>query len=290
MLNGVDTDPYDPCVCEDVDGDGVNCDDCSVTCGPPDPANDGPDNDGDGICDDTDPDDDNDTVPDVDDTDPFDPFICQDTETTGRAGDGCDDCQVTGGPPDIYNDGPDADGDSWCDPSDNCPDDANLDQSDIDGDGVGDVCDNCVETPNGPDAGTCILTPPPGLTADQIAGTPCVNNGECTSICSLNQEDSDGDDTGDACDPCPGDPGKEIPGDGVGQAPGICGCGVEDVGDDDNDGVLNCVDQCPGVDDAIFAPECVGQIPTVSEWGLVILALLLLIGAKIHFARKPVVS
>lgn len=38
-----------------------------------------------------------------------------------------------------------------------------------------------------------------------------------------------------------------------------------------------------GVDDAIFSPQCVSAIPTVSAWGLVVLALLLLTGAKLVF-------
>ncbi|MCK4660634.1 MAG: hypothetical protein KAV82_14020, partial [Phycisphaerae bacterium] len=54
VLDGDDTDPLDPDVCEDTDGDG--CDDCSVGTddfGPladNNPANDGTDTDGDGIC------------------------------------------------------------------------------------------------------------------------------------------------------------------------------------------------------------------------------------------------
>ena len=53
--------------------------------------------------------------------------------------------------------------------------------------------------------------------------------------------------------------------------------------DSDGDGVFDCDDQCPGVDDAIFVPQCRGAIPTVSQWGLVILALLLLAAGKIAF-------
>ncbi len=44
----LDPDPDDPHACGDSDGD--TCDDCSVT-GLPNPSNDGPDRDGDGICD-----------------------------------------------------------------------------------------------------------------------------------------------------------------------------------------------------------------------------------------------
>lgn len=238
VLNGDDTDPYDPCVCEDTDAD--TCDDCAVTCGPPDPANDGADFDGDGLCDAGDPDDDNDTVDDGDDADPFDQYVCLDAD-----GDGCDDCSIEG-VPNPANDGPDADGDGVCDPGDNCPTVANPGQGDLDVDGVGDACDNC----------------------------PAIYNPF--------QENNDGDAKGNACEECDDDPNKFDP--------GICGCGVPDEGDEDEDGVLDCVDECPGVDDNLFAPGCIGAIPTISEWGLVILGLLLLVGAKVYFGRKPAVS
>jgi len=111
----------------DSDGDGVpdESDNCPETY---DTGN--GDNDGDGIpgtqpppgatwggdaCDD---DDDNDTVLDVDDDDPFDQYVCQDVDT-----DTCDDCTVTGGPPDTANDGPDNEPDGLCDAGD--PDDDN---------------------------------------------------------------------------------------------------------------------------------------------------------------------
>jgi len=111
VLDVDDTDPFDPSICQDLDGDG--CDDCAVTIGPPDPANDGPDLDGDGLCDDGDDDIDGDSVPNEEDTDPLDPTICQDLD-----GDTCDDCSVTGGPPDTTNDGVDTDGDGICDATD----------------------------------------------------------------------------------------------------------------------------------------------------------------------------
>ena len=90
----------------------------------------------------------------------------------------------------------------------------------------------------------------------------------------------DGDGLRDACDACPADPNKI--------EPGICGCGVDDFADTDTDGdgVADCDDDCPGVDDAIFAPCDPNAIPAVSLWGLVVLALLLLTGAKIKFSRR----
>ena len=56
--------------------------------------------------------------------------------------------------------------------------------------------------------------------------------------------------------------------------------------DEDADGVADCNDQCPGVDDGVFAPGCATAIPAVSQWGLVILALLLLTAGKVYFARR----
>ena len=65
------------------------CDDCSS--GTDDPANDGTDTDGDGLCDAGDPDDDNDGVADGSDSDPLDNLLCRDAmtptaATTARAG------------------------------------------------------------------------------------------------------------------------------------------------------------------------------------------------------------
>ena len=76
-----------------------------------------PDNDGDGVPDETDDDDDNDGVLDIQDSEPLDPDVCQDLD-----GDTCDDCAIGTddfGPlpdNDPANDGPDADEDGICDP------------------------------------------------------------------------------------------------------------------------------------------------------------------------------
>jgi len=87
-------DPDDCFVCSDNDGD--TCDDC--TSGTYDPANDGWDYDGDGICDAGDLDDDNDGVDDYSDSDDNNEFVCSDTDV-----DGCDDC--SSGMYDPLNDG-----------------------------------------------------------------------------------------------------------------------------------------------------------------------------------------
>ncbi|MDX2361074.1 MAG: T9SS type A sorting domain-containing protein [Crocinitomicaceae bacterium] len=141
----MDTNPLNPFLCQDADSD--TCDDCANGTdgfGPladNDPANDGLDTDGDGICDSGDPDDDNDGVPDGADTDALNPYICQDLD-----GDGCDDCSIGTdgyGPMADYdpsNDGTDSDLDGICDNGDPCP----LDNpDDTDSDGVCDTQDQC---------------------------------------------------------------------------------------------------------------------------------------------------
>ena len=75
-----------------------------------DPFDDGPNADGDHLCDAGDPDDDNDGCADEDDPAPFTPSLDDDFDFAGA------DC-------------------------DNCPDDHNVGQVDSDMDGLGDVCD-----------------------------------------------------------------------------------------------------------------------------------------------------
>jgi len=262
---------------DDDDADDVPnfCDNC------PEDANTGQeDSDGDGngdACDicpgfDDSADADGDTVPDGCDVCPgFDDLADADGDTVP---DGCDNC-----PDDANTDQANNDADSLGNVCDNCPNVTNQNQSDVDADGVGDVCDNCMTDPNGPDLGTCILGSP-GPFDEGVFGGTCLIGADCPAgaICDRAQRDTDGDGTGNACDDCPGDGGKV--------EPGVCGCGIPDEGDADGDGFLDCVDQCPGADDAVFAPECVGAIPTVSQWGLLVLALLLLVGGKLYFGRR----
>ena len=135
-----DTDDHDPETCGDADGD--TCEDC--TSGNANPANDGVDFDGDGLCDAGDDDDDNDGQPDAEDRDPFNANACGDADR-----DTCDDC--TGGTPDPAADGADFDGDGACDAGDDDDDDDGVpDAEDEDdtsatacGDSDGDACDDC---------------------------------------------------------------------------------------------------------------------------------------------------
>lgn len=115
-----DSSSLDPFLCRDADADG--CDDC--VSGFDNPASDGADLDGDGLCDLGDPDDDGDGVSDGEDEAPNDNTLCRDVDA-----DGCDDC--SSGFDNPANDGLDSDGDGICD----------LNDGDIDGDGVLNSCD-----------------------------------------------------------------------------------------------------------------------------------------------------
>ena len=60
----------------------------------------------------------------------------------------------------------------------------------------------------------------------------------------------------------------------------------------DGDLIADCFDQCAGLDDRIDTdhngvPDCFERIPTVSTWGVIVLALLLLTAGKIAFGRLP---
>lgn len=102
--DGVDEDPLDRNRCGDSDGD--TCDDCIG--GNFAPQADGPDVDGDGLCNAGDGDIDGDGRANGVDTDPLDPNVCADVDV-----DTCDDC--TNGQFDPSDDGQDTDGDGVCD-------------------------------------------------------------------------------------------------------------------------------------------------------------------------------
>ena len=179
---------------------------------------------------------------------------------------------------------PDGDGVyTFCD-GDNCPDDYNPGQENCNGDAEGDACEGDWAEQDDDGDGECNGTD--GCPDDPNKTDP----GVCG--CGIPDTDTDGDGAEDCIDPCPYDPLKFIPGTGLGQAPGQCGCGNPDT-DSDGDGCADCRDCCPGVDDWVYCPEypcsypdCGSGIPTVSEWGVVILVLLLLAAGKVYFSRR----
>ena len=195
---------------------------------------DGPDYDGDVLCDAGDADDDNDNRPDATDSDPFDPLVCADTD-----GDLCDDCSSGFFLP--GNDGADADGDGICDLGDPCPLD---DPDDTDGDGVCDSNDICpFDNPDDTDGdGQCDSNDPCPLdNPDDTDG-----DGVCDSSdpCPLDfNDDSDGDGVCDSSDPCPADNPDDTDGDGLCDSNDPCP--LDNPNDTDGDGVCDSNDPCP---------------------------------------------
>ena len=183
------------------------------------------------------------------------------------------------------------------------PESCNDWDADFDGDGVYFECDNCPDVPNPSQAdcdkdGQGDACEPEWDDQDQDGDNCCNGVDECPSDpakceagqcgCGNDELDKDGDCDGplaecvghcmDCVDECPNDPGACV-------LDPYCGCPADPY-DWDGDGWPNCEDQCPGIDDKIFAPGCKDAIPTVSEWGLMILALLLLVAGKVYFGRR----
>jgi hypothetical protein len=131
FIDSDDSEPLDASLCQDIEGDG--CDDC--VSGTFAPFDDGPNADGDHLCDLGDPDDDNDGCEDEDDPFPFDPSVDDDVDLVGA------DC-------------------------DNCPEDFNPGQADFDQDGLGDICD---PTPM-PEPGAGTLAGVAALTVSLLRG------------------------------------------------------------------------------------------------------------------------
>lgn len=197
---------------------------------------------------------------------------------------------------------PDCDGDSIADLCemvtagiDDCNDNDVPDYCDTDcnGNAIPDDCDLTAGT--SPDCDGNVVPDECDLDGDGDSLIDACDN--CPLVSNLSQLDGDLDGKGDVCDPCPLDFSDDADGDGAcnsneqcpfdpnKQSPGVCGCGESD-GDADGDAVADCVDQCPGLDDALYAPGCVNAIPTVSTWGLVAMALMLMVVAKVGIGRR----
>jgi len=290
-------DDCDPCPLDpddDKDGDGLCCNPPGGPAGDAccnDPDN---DKDGDGICGDVDacpndPDNDKDGDGQCGNVDP-----CPNDPDNDKDGDGM--CgNVDPCPNDADND---KDGDGQCGNVDPCPNDADNDKDgdgacgdvdpfpndpddDKDGDGVGADTDPC---PNDPDDdkdgdGLCgnVDACPNDADNDKDGDGQCGNVDPCPNDAD---NDKDGDGLCGNVDPCPNDADNDK------DADGDCGdvdaCPNDPDNDKDGDGICGDVDNCPND----FGQDACKQIPTVSEWGLIIMTLLLLVAAKSYFGVR----
>ncbi len=227
---------------DDADEDGVGdaCDNCEN-----DPNEDQLDSDGNGVGDACEGDRDGDGWPDEEDNCLDDKNPDQDDRDEDGVGDVCDNCPDDENGPDAGpNNQLETDGDGVGNVCDNCPDDpngptagpnnqlnsdddsfgnvcdncpflTNQDQHDTDQDEIGDACeddqdsdgvidddDNCPGMPNGPDRGTCVEGESGLCLTDEECDTA---SGSADGLCSMDQENSDADQYGDACDNCPDD-------------------------------------------------------------------------------------
>jgi len=164
--------------------------------------------------------------------------------------------------------GGDADGDSICGKSDNCPLQANLEQTDSDEDGVGNSCDIC-------EGGDDLRDPDRDGVPTHCDNCPQISNRSqsdgdgdgvgdecdvCRTLANPQQQDTDGDRVGNSCDNCPAASNadqKDVDADGFGDACDACtdptsspdtdADGMQDHcdSDDDNDTVVDVSDNCP---------------------------------------------
>jgi hypothetical protein len=255
-------------VAADQDGDGVSDDlDNCVFVANADQKN----NDDDEVGDLCDNDDDNDGIVDTLDGDPFTPdgtnlVLETDSDDDGLKND-ADNCELVANPDqldtdedgqgdacdsDDDNDGltdveeaaigtnallvdSDADGDS--DSDDNCPLVANEDQLNTDGDVLGNVCDDDDDNDGLTDVEEeAIGTNPLEIDSDDDGASDGADN--CPLTANADQQNTDGDDTGDACD-------ADDDGDGVGDEDDEFPTDASESVDTDKDGVGDNSDAFP---------------------------------------------
>ncbi len=189
-----------------------------------------------------------------------------------------------------------------CDDGNRCNGDETCDQSGQCVPGTPVVCDdgnvcNGLETCN-PADGSCVAGTP--LTCDDgnvcngvetcdpqsgcVAGTPlvCNDNNACNGVETCNPSSGCVPGTPPVCDN-----GQFC--DGVETCNPSSGC-VAGTAPNCDDGRDCSVDSCDEVNDVCVNDDADCAIPTVSEWGLVILALLLLTGAKVYFGRRQAIA
>jgi len=239
---------------------------------------------GNGLCDPPvcDADDDGDGVyADCGDNCPLAPNAGQQDCNNDGTGDACDDPAEQ-----------DSDMDGLCNGVDPCP--LDPDNGDNDMDGALNCLENCDDDPNKTEPGVCgcgVSDADTDMDGALDCNETCDDDPAKTEPgicgCGVSDADSDMDGTANCNDGCPGDPNKI--------AAGQCGCGAADT-DTDGDGTADCNDGCDndplktapgncGCDIAETDP-CPLPVPTVSQWGLLILALLLLAAGKVYFNRR----
>jgi hypothetical protein len=124
----------------------------------------------------------------------------------------------------------------------------------------------------------------------------CGPNGQCVDGTPLVCNDGNACNGVETCNPSsgcvPGTPlacSNGIACDGIETCNPATGC-VGGAAPDCDDGVECTVDACNEPDGSCSHDDADCSIPTVSEWGLVVLTLMLLIGAKVYFGRRQAIA